>query len=329
MRRLIFGLAAAGLSVALGLATGELAVRWWNPTPRVQVVRGGEVPAPDRTPLSLVGGEPAWSLPGSEARKDPGCGPDARRVLLVGSSIFWGTGYGPAEVVSGQLQQELDPSRSRWCVINHAQPGYTGNQKVATARAVLPGLRPDLVIWEVWANDVGDYALLGPDAYEVGKLVHDEEGFPVWLPLPSGLHHALFLHSALYRYATLALAPEDRQAYDRTWHWLVDEGLPSVLEATRAGGGRLVLVFAPFLDRPFAQSAAEHRDKLRGYVWTRAWAEAQQVPVLDLAEAWIAEDPEDLRHDPCCHYAPAGHALLARTLRPWVDALDLPPAEPP
>src|SRR5690606_15190049 len=143
---------------------------------------------------------------------------------------------GPDEVVSGRLQQALDPTRQAWCVRNHAQPGYTGNQKVATGLAALAALHPEAVLWEVWAKDVGDYALLGRDAYEVGKLVHDEAGYPVWLPLPAAIHRPLFRHSALYAYATLALAPEDREAYTRSWRWMVDEGLPAALAATRAGG---------------------------------------------------------------------------------------------
>lgn len=322
MRRALFALGAVFVSVAAAAAVGEATVRALHPTPRVQVVRGGHVPAPDVVALGDLAGEPVWALPGSEARRAPDCAPDARTVLLIGSSILWGTGYEADEVVSARLQERLDPTRSAWCVRNWAQPGYVGRQKVVTALDRITRDRPAVVVFEVWANDVGDYDRLGADAIEVGKLRRDADGYPVLVPgVPAAVHHALFLHSALWRYATLALAPADPGAYERHWRWLADEGLPAVLDATRAGGGRLLVVLAPFLDRPFAQSAAEHRDKLRGYVWVRAWAEGAGVEVVDLAERWTARDPSDLRHDPCCHYAPAGHDALAETLAPDVRAL--------
>lgn len=319
-------LAQAALSLGLFAAMAEVTVRVTDPTPRAQVIRGGDGTKPFTFPMRDVNGQPVWEHPGSDARQDPPCADDPRGVLLIGSSIFWGTGVEADEAVSHHLQADLTASDPRWCVNNEAQPGFQGFSKVAIALEQIALREPEVVIWEVWANDPGGFTRIGDDAYGIDHLVRDSRGVPVLLPfLPEAWRGWLFEHSTAWEYAALALAPRQPGAQAEAWVRYADEALPAVWAQTQAHGGRLVLAFMPWLDRPFAQSAEEHRSDNEGYRRVRAWADQAGVPWVDVAEAWRDQQPEALRHDPCCHYNPQGHAALAKLLAPLV----LTPPEAP
>ncbi|MCB9682291.1 MAG: hypothetical protein H6733_12560 [Alphaproteobacteria bacterium] len=309
------------LGLALFAGTAEVAVRLLKPTPRLQVVHGGATLEPGVHQIRVLHGEPVWDEADSAARQDPGCAPGATDVVLLGSSILWGTGYPHDEVVSHYLQADL-AAQGSWCVRNHAQPAFVGTNKLAVAEDVLPRVEPAVVVWEVWANDAGDYTLIGDDAYNVGTVQTDADGWPVAVPgVPTALHHWLFQHSRAWNYLTLAAVPEAPGAYEATWGRMRDTILPRVLALTEAHHGKLLLVFMPFLDKPFAASVAFERDRLRGYQWVHAWAEAHGVATIDVAQAFVDRDPVALRNDPCCHYNPAGHEALAALLAPTVRRL--------
>jgi hypothetical protein len=312
-----------GASSLLGtLLVAELLVRVGNPTPRLQVVRGGATPAPDIHQITLLHGEPVWEEPGSEARRNLGCrGAQTRDVLLLGSSILFGTGYEADQVVSHHLQRRLDAAEPGvWCVLNYAQPGFTSRSKLALARELLPTLQPEIVVWEQWVNDPGGFTMLGSDAYNLTRLVTDDEGFPVWGPLPAALHHRLFRASRLWEYSTLSLAPEWPKASERVWDEVVERTLPELQQLAEAHGVAWSIVYAPPLDRPFVQSAERSHPNLKGYVRVAAWAEQAGVVELDLATVFGELTPEAVRHDPCCHYNPTGHARVAEALERLVRA---------
>jgi lysophospholipase L1-like esterase len=314
------GLAALTLAACLFALTGELVVRALDPSPGVQIVRPREGTR-GIAGFRVVHGEPLWTHEGSGPRQDPGCGPEARTVLLLGSSILWGTGYAPEQVVSAHLQERLDPTRQRVCVRNHAQPAYVGSNKLAEARELIPRLRPAVVVWEVWTSDPATYVVLDGVAYNMGQSRVDEDGFPVLVPgVPSVLHHALFRRSALWRYANLSQLRQDSEVYEARWRAHLATRMPEVARLTAEAGGALLLAFAPPLDRPFADFAADVIDKKRGYWWARGWADEAGVPWIDLATELSGQDVGALRHDPCCHFNPDGHAALAEALAPSIEA---------
>jgi hypothetical protein len=318
--RWVFG-ATALLGATLGVA--EATMRVLIPMPRVQVVRGGTVPRPDLRPIVMLHGEPMWEEAGSAERQNLGCRREGTRdVLMLGSSVFFGTGYGAEAVMSRRLQDRLDAAEpGLWCVLNFAQPGYTGRSKLALAREHVPGLKPELVLWELWINDPGGFTMLGSTAYNLTRLTVDPLGYPTALPVPDGLNRRLFHGSRLWEYATLTLAPQVPQATERVWTEVIEQVLPEVDRVTEVEEADWAIVYTPPLDRPFARSAARADPNLVPYGWVAAWAEAQGVPQLDLAAALAETTPEAVRHDACCHYNAVGHERVAVVMEGLVRQL--------
>lgn len=323
MNRVARATLGAVVTITIFALTAEAAVRVFEPMPRMQVVRGGAQKSGDVAYVRQLNGQPVWEHSDSEKRQDPGCADDATDVVMLGSSILWGTGYKHDQVVSHHLQERLGED---WCVRNHAQPAFVGKSKLAVAQAVIPEFKPEVVVWEVWANDNGGFSMVGEDAYNLETLVTDDHGYPVLSPVgvPGPLHRTLFEYSQLWWYLTLTFPAREPGAYETSWRELVDETLPEVKRLTEAHGGQLVLVYMPFLDRTFEESVTFENEKMRGYQWTRAWADAHDVAQVHVARSWVDKDHEALRHDPCCHYAPAGHAELAALLEPTLRAVAAP-----
>jgi len=314
---------ALGLVAAVGLAEGL--VRVLQPVPRVQIVRAPDGPQASIRELRVLHGQPVWVYGDSEARQDPGCDPGDRVVLMLGSSIFWGTSYEADEVVSARLDAALGPG---WCVRNHAQPAFTGGPKLAVAKEVIPELRPDVVLWEVWGNDPEGYVLLGGDAYNLTGRRVDGRGHPVLVPFLTEDQRAwAFEHSALFEYAALALAPREPDFQEARWRVHLDERLPALKSLVDEVGARLVLVAAARLDQPFSQTIAKQAEPQHAFAKVQAWATAQGVRWVDAAQGFedAGLDVAAVAHDACCHLNPRGHEALARLLGPVV--LDEAPVE--
>lgn len=319
-RRRLFALLGMTLTVGVGLGIGELYVRRTRPMPRAQIIRGATETEQPRHDLTFIDGQPIWHELGTEERRNAGCPNEGSyEVLMLGSSIFYGSGYLHDQVMSHYLQQALDAGDDGpWCVLNYGQPAMVSMSKAAVATQAIPQFEPELVLWEMWHNDPGGFVMLGPDAYNITGMVTDEAGYPTFMPMPAALRRTLFHSSRLFEYASLALTPSRPDAYEHKWHQLRDETLPSVRRLTEAHGGELVMVFTPFLDVPFAQSADNHVDKYRGYQWMAGWADEAGVRRYDLAEALVDASVEELRHDTCCHYSEAGHRAVGQQLAEWV-----------
>lgn len=314
MQRTGFALAGTLVVTLVTLGLGEAVVRFGDFVPRAQIVRGDAATAVGRS-LRLAQGHPVWTEEGSEARRRDDCTTDdSYDVLLLGSSIFFGIGMEPGQTMDALMQRRLDDGDEHVCVHNLAQPAFISGNKWAVAQEVIPSLRPELVLWEVWRNDPGRYTLVDGDAYNVTMLPTSPAGVPHTLPVPAALNDALFVNSRLYSYATLALGGYDADRYDAAWAALVEETLPALKALVEEHGGELRLVFAPALDRPFEESLELHAEKLRGYQQVAGWAEEAGVPTLDLAAGLLGLDPEAIRLDPCCHYNDRGHEAVGQVL---------------
>lgn len=311
-RRPWFPAAALLLGLAAAAAVGEVAVRLLDPSPRTQIVR----PHPERT-LAVVDGVPLWrhAEPAWQALWGEDCvmPADGHVVSLVGDSILQVTETTPDVNVAVPLAATLGPS---WCVRNVAQAGFVAEQKAVLAHDQLTRHHPDVLVWGVW-GERGHVVDLGGSYYGVGGYETDDDGFPVWpsVPVPAALHHALFLHSRLYAYAVLTLAPTER----------FDDVLPlfdGVLAHARETGTTLLLVVLPELERPFGEPPVVV-DVVQQRV--RAWAAEHHVPLVDVGQAWAGRlDHEAVRLDACCHYNAAGHAALAELLAPAIEELARP-----
>ena len=53
---------------------------------------------------------------------------------------------------------------------------------------------------------------------------------------------------------------------------------------------------------------------------TQSQSDDREVPLYEVARAFIDESHTDLRLDPCCHYNAKGHEALATVLARWIRA---------
>ncbi len=317
--------ALAALTTVLCLLGIELAFRVVDPPTRAQPVRDTE-----SNELWLVEGVPLWrQRQDVRTRVDQPCrdsNPQALDVVGLGSSILHGVGVDPAQTWAPILRDILAEQGVEACVHNLSAPAYGAAQKQHLLRESLPALPAiRVVIWEVWGTDVMDYRMLGSMAWRMSDLVVDAEGYPNPLALPSPLNRQLFQRSAAWRYTILGLTPaQERPVHD--WDSVLAGPVSEAHRVARDNDATLLLLVMPPLDRPFATTADDPKDKLR--MRFQAWAEAradQGVVLLSLAELLRDEDVEALRLDPCCHYNADGQRRIAEVLAPAVlDALQPP-----
>lgn len=283
---------------SLGIA--EILVRTLRPPGRVQVVR--------ETKLVTLDGVPYWEE--STDRHHLDCAranPDAYRILVLGDSIFYGSTLPESQVFStileGRLRESFAPKM--FCVMNYSQPGFSGQQKVALAKRLIPSLRPHVVLWEVWQSDLFSYVILGDSAYNLTHVEVDGLGYPNVFGLPGPVNAWLFETSRLYEYAMLALAPRGGKEQRLLEKEYVEERMSPVAALAREAGARLMVALAPPLDRPFeSQPRSSFEETLSAY------AEAGGHVFLSLAHALAGRDYLRLRSDPCCHYNAEGHQAL-------------------
>jgi hypothetical protein len=305
-------LATIALTGALMAATAEVAVRVVRPAPRVQIV--DPLARPDAfLAFRWKGDVPLWSEIGATERQRCAGDPAGTRVLLVGDSITFGIGLGLPDTLSVQLAARLAEGGGAWCVINVAQPGYNGQQKREQALDGIAEFKPAVVVWQTW-NDAGVFVRAGDRAIDATRLGVDADGWPRSpVPLPTALHHAAFIGSAAWRYATLALATQDDARQRALWRTFVPAALDDVKAAAAAQGGRTLVWLAPNLSAPFDEQVSQ-RVPGEGYGAVVDWGEAAGVPVLDPADAWRGVDPATLGIDTCCHFNPTGTGRLAALL---------------
>jgi hypothetical protein len=297
-------LARLALAAALFLATAEVAVRWIMPTPRVQVIRADQVAS-----IEEVDGVPVWHLSSPEVARD-GCAnaPEgAKRAVFVGSSILRGSGVEGPQVFSELLRARL-PAGS-WCVENLAEPAFTAPQKAVVALRALARTRPpDLLVWEVWENDPGQWRWLGDRAVNLRHHVVDPAtGAPEWRVVRGAWADRLFRASELWRYAVLTLATHDPDMAALMSASLERDLAPVVARAREVGTDVQLAIF-PDLSRSFAASASK---PLPAYKPVWPFAEAHGLTWLRVDLALQDQDVAALRLDTCCHYNAAGHEALA------------------
>jgi len=295
-------------SLGLFVVALELCFRIVNPSPRFQVVRQ------DRR-LEVRRGIPIWRDAGSLQRQNEACvarHPGALRIAIFGSSIFFGTGVDAEQTFSTLLQRGLDArfQVGKVCVLNYAQAGYGAASKLAEAREVLPKLKGDLVVWEVWGNDPWNYVMLGSSAYALRDARVDASGYPVAFALPPSVNQFLFRHSRAYEFVSLSQVPiVAAPEWSKLIRSRVVPVMNEVLGSARAHGNELWLVQAARLDRPFGAQIHDPDNSV-----LRDWATDNRVPHRDLAELLDDQDVTKIRLDTCCHYNVQGHAVLAQRM---------------
>lgn len=302
------------LGVPASLLVAEVVTRVGNPTPRSQVIDLRS------ETLIQVDEHPVWVDPYHTPPED--CrDPSPRSILVVGDSIAV-VGASAVDSLGPRLVERLSEAWNEpVCLRLAAAPGLPVEGQAALARHLDPHAESDLLILLLWRAS-GASVVAGHWWIETTQMATDPEGWPLPpFPLPSAWHATLLAHSALWRYATLALArplPVDIQADTRThrtlFSWAREHQMP------------VLLAEMPPLDRPFGSpwGRSVWLEELRA-TWT-----AGDLPWVDVSAELASRgaDVEALRLDTCCHYNPAGHEAVAeilaqaalRVLTPHVDA---------
>lgn len=315
-------LAALLLGGAIFATTAEVVVRRLRLEPRLQVI------AHDRMKdweFFVAGGVPLWRVLGSAERRSPPCAPGSPEVWLVGDSIFFGTNLEAVDALGASLQRAIAAAGRDACVRDLSQPAYGGLQRVAEAELELTSGRvPTVVVVEGWESDPGVYTPIDGAWYALYNIRRDEEGWPAPIvPVPTRLHHALFLHSRAWWFLTLALAREDAVAdadANRTWR---EVQLPRLVGAIREAGARPLFVEVPRLHRPFEASAEVFRTQAPERRATAEAVESLGVPFIHIAERLSGRDVAPIALDDCCHLTPEGSRIYAEAILPDViEALD-------
>jgi hypothetical protein len=143
---------------------------------RLYALRPGlalRLPRPDGGPEREVTTS-ALGLRGAERAVDP----LALRVLCLGGSTTFGATVGDDETWPAQLEVALAARGHRAQVFNAGVNGYMTRQKVAWAEALIPVLRPDVVIIEVY-NEGRRFLQLGDDP--LARLRRSPELWAEWI----------------------------------------------------------------------------------------------------------------------------------------------------
>jgi lysophospholipase L1-like esterase len=308
------------------VAIGEATFRWLRVEPRVVTIR---TTRPELDVRELAG-RPVWMERESPMMTDvltegrrihlackdqPG-----RRVMLLGDSIFFGSGLPPEHGLGPLLEAALQRQDPAWCVTSFAQPGATLHPQLAFFETFLEPLAPEIVVFEIWYGSPSIPTRLGDRIYYAEAFEHDALGYPTFAFGVSGpWHRALFERSRLWNYLTFAVAPQcEGSACIPDFPKMITTQLAPAVATVRARGAAPMIVIATPLDRPLPEIAADPPPWFAPVV---TWAAEQQVPLVRLEQLLVDQDVEAIRLDPCCHFNARGMQLVAERLAPHVAAL--------
>lgn len=317
MRRGLFIAAALIGGLVFSVLVLELALRFGEPVQHVQIVR------PGHKDMRQLNGTPVWRSQGSEPRENRDCTPqaDGRRWLMLGSSIFYGSGLSPEESPGAQLQAALGEGH---CVHNFAQPAFTFASQAAVGDEALEALAPSQVLWEIWDNSPLEFVVVDGTAYNLHGFVTGPDGLPQLGGAPPAINRWMMPRSRIWETLALRSAARDYPKMSELWRHFTRQHLEPALRRLLEQGVTPTLYLATPLDRPFAEQRAEPRER-----YTPVEALAQQMGVRVLrGELLLGDAPvEEIRLDPCCHVNARGAQLLAEALS--IELTENPPSETP
>lgn len=318
-RRLGFSLVVVSIVAPILV---ELGVRAWDPTPRRMVIR----PGPELV-VETVQGVPLWYVPQhAEVLRNEAC-EQALRVVIVGDSILKGWGV-PLESSWSMRWREQAEAR-QVCVHNYASSGYGHAEEWALVQDVVPELKPQVLVYEVYALAHRDNSevqqRLGANIFDLRGLPLDEDGVPNVTGLPGLLNRPLFLYSHAYQYVTLSGGDATSTVSDYVPP-VETHTLERVVDFAREQRLQLVFVLCHRLDQGFpflVENSPPRFDVVR-----RVAENNPHVTIVDTAELLIDQDVEAVRLDACCHFNQTGQDLLAERLGGAIEAALFPSTGP-
>lgn len=339
------GLRLAGAGAPPGGPAWER-LRRLGPDGGVEIVPGG------RAAWALAPGQPVvrYELNGlglRETRELPARAPAGTcRILALGDAYTFGYGVTARDAYPRRLEHALERT-GRFEVLNAGFPNLNVEQERRRLDALLPRLRPDLILlsfdwWNVPTDDDG--VPPRPRKWSVRWIVANVGEKASWLAARSALadaawpvvQHALspaiFPPSGLARELEPLTLPASALAarWDRT-----TDALRGMAHDAATAGARFAIVLTPLdlqLDR--ARNALYRRGRLPypshgfadvDYVSARAMPDALRtfarttgIPLVDVTPAFAARGGLRLFLSGDYHVAPAGHRVIAREVARWI-----------
>jgi len=284
-----------------------------QPLKRVQRVRKLQ----EQNDVEIVDGVPLWSVlnPGGDVVANRACIRDVSDrpdVLLVGDSIFYGVKLDPTKTLAPLIQQRLTTALGRpSCAVNLSQPGYAFQNENVVIRRAVEDFQPRIVVLEIWANSIHNFALTHDSAYNFGPIELDELGFPN-LGVPPSLNQKLFSYSAIWRQLSTGFATVRKDGSRYLWESLLTDGLDPLLVWLKERNVSLVLAFPTAMSSPLS----EKREKERLFSLVMQWAEHHDLPQIYFLDVMASEKVEDMSIDVCCHLSEQGTEKVAAALEP-------------
>jgi hypothetical protein len=309
---------AATLSTILALAGAEYWARGQVPT-RIQKIYSA-----DQYQLELIEGVPTWkqNLSASAERYNLDCiaeRPDAPRVAIMGSSIFYGVRLDQPDSLGPQLAEQLTSILGEEpCISNLSEAGFTFQNQWARALAEVGLIQPDLVIWEIWENSPYQFKMIGNAAYNFGRMEVDSAGFPNPYGLGEDSNQWLLNRSGLYRYFVFGGTPEDSQGNEADWPAFTSNEMSMLMDWSEEEGIELLLVFCTSLRDDFETTDAR---MVRSYGYVEKLADSRGFSQIHLAREFTGMDPSTLGIDTCCHFNPLGTTEVATRVAPVAGLL--------
>ncbi len=242
--------------------------------------------------------------------------PGARRVVVLGDSTTWGLGEAEA-AWPAVLERRLGAG---WRVYNLSTYGYDLDQLVALFEALGREIRPELVLYAAYTNDVYPTRMIRLGRYEG----------PVWLERSSGiLPRPLWRGSATLRLAEgLLLAPSVREEPELDAFAAALRRLKAAVAQSGAALGLVGLVphVLASADLAACDRAADRPGRcaleLQLHAEELKLAAAAGLPALDTLPALRASGAAaffGVAGD-WIHADEAGHALIAGAVEAWLRA---------
>ena len=236
----------------------------------------------------------------------------ARRIVVLGDSMTWGTGEA-AEAWPRVLEDHLGPP---WEAVNLSHYGYDAEQALATLETFGWRYHPSVVVFGSYQND-----LVPSELITVGSA-----GMPAWVG-GSALGELAGLSSLVRR---IEGAIRSRGFVEHESEARYERALAAMQDSAKAAGVPLfVVVLVPHVLAEPDPARCELRAGASGRCAMARARTAQQeamlrqlnleyfstLPVLQAGEkrAWFSDNPSDWEHP-----SPAGHALIGAAVADWL-----------
>lgn len=333
-RALLANIGLSAGSLALTVAVIEVATRACldvrGPIASTRIFRESEDPGIgfELVPFAQVGADRVNSLGFRGPEVVVPKPPDVYRIVVLGDSQTAG-GEGAGDSIPQLLEQFLNEEpeirrRRRIEVVNAAVYTYNISQIYHSLVRKIPALKPDLVIYGFFGNDLSNM-LYKPFVDESGNVTivlyqmtdfgfESSDVLPAWIDRFWGrrllsYNYAIFaLKSALFRRAPVAGLEELPPEESANLHYLDD----IVAAVARMGAGFLLVTI------PSSRNASACDKDDYNFIRSHqiaVYARSRSIEVIMLDYVFCGTDLDLEKNRDSVHFTPSGHAGLAAELK--------------